>query len=137
MIILPEAEFELFVRTDFSNASAWEEICDQVNDNDYGIPPMVAFIDDIQFNELKPGNLPRFDVDQLKHTFIFIIDEESILNHEHPVLCIDLNKEYGRSFRVLPSEVAAIAANLNLANMDFAEFADHVDDDGIFRDFKI
>ena len=136
MIILPESEYELFIRTDFSNTSVWEEICTKVNDNELGIPPMVTFIDDKQFNELKPENLPRFNVDQLKHTFAFLIDKESILNHEHPILCVDLNDEYGKSFRVLPSEICSVAANLGLANMDFFEFSDNVDNDGIFRGFK-
>ena len=136
MVILPESKYELFIRTDFSNTSVWEEICNKVNDNELGIPPMVTFIDDQQFNELKLENLPKFNVDQLQHTFAFLIDKESIYNDEHPILCVDLYEDYGKSFRVLPSEIYSVAANLGLANMDFFEFSHNVDTDGIFRGFK-
>jgi len=35
----------------------------------------------------------------------------------------------------LPAQIMGIENNLLLANMDFVEFADHVDKDGIFRGF--
>jgi hypothetical protein len=54
---------------------------------------------------------------------------------EHPVLVVDLYSEPGRSFRVVPSEMWGVENNLSLANMDFEEFADAVDRDGVFRGF--
>ena len=39
-------------------------------------------------------------------------------------------------FRVIVSELWAIENNLNLANMDWEEFAEAVGDDGIFRGFS-
>jgi hypothetical protein len=50
---------------------------------------------------------------------------------------MDLHREPGRTFRVIPSEVWGIENNLWLANMEFAEFADSVDPDGIFRGFAM
>ncbi len=47
----------------------------------------------------------------------------------------ELNGEVGRTFRAIPEEVEAIVANLSIANMDFREFADNVDPDGVFRGF--
>ena len=41
----------------------------------------------------------------------------------------------GDPFRAIPEEVEPVVANLSLANMDFADFADSVDDDGVFRGF--
>ena len=43
--------------------------------------------------------------------------------------------EPGRTFRVIPSEMWSVENNLSIANMDFAEFADAVDEDGVFRGF--
>ena len=43
--------------------------------------------------------------------------------------------EPGRAFRAIPSEVEPIVANLAIANMDFSEFADYADEDGVFRGF--
>lgn len=54
---------------------------------------------------------------------------------EHTLACVDLWRERGQSFRVTPAEVAAAQNNLEIANMDFYEFADHVDRDGVFRGF--
>jgi hypothetical protein len=49
---------------------------------------------------------------------------------------MDLYDERGRTFRTIPSEVCAIQNNLSIYNLDFADFADAVDNDGIFRGFK-
>ena len=49
----------------------------------------------------------------------------------------ELSDSYlGRSFRCVAGEVASIAANLAIANMDFSDFADSVEDDGVFRGFE-
>jgi hypothetical protein len=55
---------------------------------------------------------------------------------EHPVLIVDLFERSGREFRAIPSTVQSIENNLSLANMDFEEFAEAVDDDRIFRGFS-
>ncbi|HLF89873.1 MAG TPA: hypothetical protein VI451_13065 [Anaerolineales bacterium] len=44
-------------------------------------------------------------------------------------------EEYGREFRAIPSQIQGIENNLSIANMDFEEFADSVDEDGVFRGF--
>jgi len=57
---------------------------------------------------------------------------------DQTVLFVDFNERMGRmgrTFRSIPSEVEPIVANLSLANMDFAEFADNTDPDGTFRGF--
>jgi hypothetical protein len=41
----------------------------------------------------------------------------------------------GRTFRVIPSEAWGVENNLSISNMGFAEFADAVDDRGVFRGF--
>jgi len=47
----------------------------------------------------------------------------------------DFNTFPGRTFRCVVDEVASIEANLSIANMDFHEFADSVEADGVFRGF--
>ena len=41
----------------------------------------------------------------------------------------------GRSFRCAVAEIASIEANLSIANMDFRDFADAVEGEGVFRGF--
>ena len=51
------------------------------------------------------------------------------------VVYVDLYDDPGRSFRCAASEIAFIESNLSIANMDFEEFADSVDGDGVYRGF--
>jgi hypothetical protein len=69
---------------------------------------------------------------------MFIVDRIAITHPEHPllglfslvILVVDFNVEPGRTFRVLPSDMWGVENNLSLSNMDFAEFADCVDQNG-------
>jgi hypothetical protein len=67
--------------------------------------------------------------------YVFVVDPTTLTHPEHPVLVVDLSSEPGRTFRVIPSEIWGVENNLSLANMDFEEFADAADSDGIFRGF--
>jgi hypothetical protein len=71
----------------------------------------------------------------VNHTFIFIVDRIALTPPDHPILVVDLHTEPGRTFRVIPSEMGGVENNLSLANMDFEEFAESVDEEGIFRGF--
>ena len=65
-----------------------------------------------------------------------VADEVTFGAPEHPVLLVDLNEDdHVPSFRALPREIAAIEANLSIANMDFADFANSAGEDGVFRGF--
>jgi hypothetical protein len=48
---------------------------------------------------------------------------------------VDLYTEPECEFRAIPSQIQGIENNLSIANMDFAEFTDSVDEDGVFRGF--
>jgi hypothetical protein len=54
---------------------------------------------------------------------------------DQTVLFVDFNElhgQAGRMLRSIPSEVEPILADPSVANMDFAEFADNANPDGIF-----
>ncbi|HEU4811705.1 MAG TPA: hypothetical protein VFT00_06170, partial [Nocardioides sp.] len=42
----------------------------------------------------------------------------------------------GRTFRAVVPEISSIEANLSISNMNFHEFADGADPDGVFRGFE-
>jgi hypothetical protein len=69
--------------------------------------------------------------------FILIVDRVALSRPEFPILVVSVSREeqYGRTFRAVASETPTIEANLSEANMDFHEFADNVDRDGVFRGF--
>ena len=50
-------------------------------------------------------------------------------------MVVDLCEESGPSFRVTPAEAWGVENNLRLGNMEFLDFAECVDEDGIFRGF--
>jgi hypothetical protein len=74
--------------------------------------------------------------DASDRSFVFIVDQAAVSHPDHPILVVDLSTEPGRSFRVIPTEVWSVENNLSIANMDFDEFADQVDQDGVFRGFR-
>ena len=157
---LPETEDTPFIRTDFTDDSAWKKVCAAAGEMDSDVRQALEFSDACNRAAGQPTGRP---IDELKtplhiidkheyenatseqivelispesnHTFLFIVDKTCIEHPEHPLLVVDLYFERGRSFRAVPSQVNGIQANLSLANMDWEDFADHVDDDGVFRGF--
>lgn len=65
---------------------------------------------------------------------LFIADEAAQFLPEHPVLVVDL-ADSRPPFGCIPAALWSVENNLNIANMDWEEFADHVSADGVFRGF--
>lgn len=67
---------------------------------------------------------------------MFVADAVTFSSPEHPLVVIDLSEEEPTHwFRALPRQVQAIENNLSIANMDFWDFSEAADPDGIFRGF--
>ncbi|MBM0256317.1 hypothetical protein JNW89_05060 [Micromonospora sp. 4G55] len=73
--------------------------------------------------------------DDDKLTYLFLADAATMSDEGHPLLAVDLFDEPGRTYRVPPRWYANISANLTIANMDFAEFADAADASGTYQGF--
>lgn len=134
---IPETEYALVLRTDFSDQRAWERICAMIGEpvGDFHFLACVEFLDDMQYADITKEQLLELIAKNYSHSFIIVIDQVAISNPEHPLLIVDLYERSGREFRAVPSEIQGIENNLSIANMDFDEFADSVDADGIFRGF--
>lgn len=134
---LPNTKDVLVLRTDFTSDSKWENICDLISKSgkDLGFKPYVEYLSKKKFEGLKKERLLKRN-DNYIHLFIFIVDSITINHKEHPILCVDLYDKPGDSFRVIPSEMWAVENNLSISNMDFEEFLDATDKDGIHRGFK-
>jgi hypothetical protein len=70
-----------------------------------------------------------------QYAIFFVADTTTMEHRDRPILCINLFASQ-QQFRVIPSELLAVENNLSLANMDYEEFADAVDAEGIFRGFS-
>jgi hypothetical protein len=134
---LPQSQAALVIRTDLSDHEAWEAIGAAILQlTEEGFGAQVEFVDDAAYRGLTKEQLLNLvpEGDQ-RPFFLMIVDDVTVRSPKHPVLVVDLWHESGREFRAVPAAVQSIENNLSIANMDFAEFADAVDKDGIFRGF--
>ena len=134
---IPKTENALVVRTDFSNQAAWEKICGTIRKpvGIFRFRANVEFLDNQEYAGLTKDQFLECVPKNYNHPFIIIVDQFAISHPDHPLLIVDLYERSGREFRAIPSEIQGIENNLSIANMDFEEFAESVDADGIFRGF--
>lgn len=132
---LPATEDSLVLRTDFSDAAAWQTIRRAMLklEPPYGFRAYIHIIDDEAYDGLTVAQIVSLARDH--HEYLFVVDATALSHAEQPILCVDTAAESGRSFRVIPTALPGVENNLSLANMDVADFADAADDDGIFRHF--
>ena len=134
---IPDTNDSLVIRTDYSDDAAWEALCAAIRapSPGDGFQANVAFVTDPELDGADVERVMDLLPSDLGRSFVFVVDATAIGDPEHPVLVLDLGDEPGRTFRVIPSEAWGIENNLSLANMDFHEFAESVDADGVFRGF--
>jgi len=132
---IPKTENSLALRTDFSDDRAWETVCAAIDEPVGEFKAYVDFVSDPEYAGLEAEELPAMPSDDPHRRFAFIVDHMALSHPEHPILVVDLKDEPGRAFRVIVSEMWGVENNLSIGNMDFEEFADAVDRDGIFRGF--
>jgi len=65
---------------------------------------------------------------------LFVADIEA-MREPSPVRVVDLSPEGSLPFRCAATQLWSVDSNLNLANMDWEEFATAVDAVGVFRGF--
>ncbi|MEU7897127.1 hypothetical protein AB0B45_30210 [Nonomuraea sp. NPDC049152] len=140
MDVLPEAQAMLVLRTDFSRQDAWEAVRAAIGVSGTGgfveeYMDEVRVLEDAAYQDLAPQDILALVPDGYENSILVVVDETTTASAELPLLVIDLVEEHGRTMRVIPAELPSIQANLSIANMDFSEFADNVDDDGVFRGF--
>ncbi len=133
---LPKSDNSLLLRTDFSDDAAWTALCVALQvPSEEGFQARVDYISDPANDGLTAKQLVALAPKGGDHTFAFIADRITFTNPERPILVVDLYDEPGRTFRVIPREMWGVENNLSIANMDYYEFADNVDPDGVFRGF--
>jgi hypothetical protein len=131
---LPNTENAPVLRTDYSDQAAWDAIRDEVLKPVDGFYANVDFIDDAEFKDLGKDAVMKLVPGTMRHSFIVVADKMA-MQGEHLLLVVDLLREQGREFRAEPSQIQGIENNLSISNMDFAEFAENCDPEGVFRGF--
>ena|SRR5690348_12991094 len=131
---LPASSQALVVRTDFSDDATWRAVCATIREPVDDFVAYVDFVDDRAFDGVSVEQLLELGR-ATQGSFIIAADAQTMRGAERSLLVLDLRAEPGRTFRAVPAAVQSIENNLSIANMDFHEFADSVDADGVFRDF--
>lgn len=138
MKMLPAYDQVLCIRTDFSDEQKWAQVIAEIRSSGpSGAEPAcdpLSIVNDPEFQGAAPAEIASHVLEGAASCLI-VVDPETIQHEEHPVLIFDRFDDVGRTFRAIPSEVLSIAVNLWLANMDFSDFADNTDEDGVFRGF--
>ncbi|MEU7864904.1 hypothetical protein [Nonomuraea sp. NPDC049141] len=117
----------LVLRTDFSDDSKWlalQALLDGLSeyaDATYVSDPAYA---DVTVQALIEADASAAEDEQV--TYLFLADATAIADEEHLLLAVDLFDEPGRTFRVTPVWYREVSANLSIANMDFADYAEGV-----------
>ena len=136
---LPKTTNPVVIRTDFENQQAWETICElvraPVHEGHETFYAYVEFLENSDYRNFSKDELLAIVPGDYGHSFLFVADSAAVLSPEFAILAVDLVESRGRSFRAIPSKIQSIENNLSLANMDFEEFAESADKDGIFRGF--
>jgi hypothetical protein len=144
------------IRTEFSDNEKWSAIRQLVGapQNEFGqkFYANVKYVSDEKYAGMEPETLVHSLPDDYTGFVCFIVDETTFEREQNPLLVVGFSpnsvdpKDYERTpkqtpsadiktFRAIPSTIQSIENNLSIANMDFEEFADSVDDDGVFRGF--
>lgn len=125
------------IRTDFTDDATWKKIQrDVAATYNMGFSANVRFIDDRQYNGLTGQELLQKMPALNEYGCIFIADHIAMAAAEHHLLVLDPSNPNGKTFRVILSEAWGVENNLSIANMDYIEFANSADPDGVFRGFK-
>lgn len=139
MKMLPKTDNTSVIRTEFDNQHTWETICKliraPVHEGSDDFYANVDFVEDSEFRNLTREQLLARVPSDYGHSFLLVVDMTATQHPDYPILVMDLGHERGRTFRAIPSQIQGIENNLSIANMDFFEFADNVNEDGVFRGF--
>ena len=135
---IPQTENALVLRTDFSDQAAWTAICETILKpvGIFRFRANVEFLDDAAYAGISMDQLLTLASPNYNHSFIILVDQTAISQPDHPLRVVDLYEGSGKEFRAVPSQIQGIENNLSIANMDFEEFSDSVDEDGVFRGFR-
>jgi hypothetical protein len=132
---LPPDDCSLVIRTDFSDEAAWQRVASaiQAHHAENQLSADVELISDQSCAGLTPSEVCELvpGVPDLR-LFLFIVDSQTIIHPEHPILVVD-TEDTDMSFRVVPSAAWEVEPNLRLANMGFDDFQMGLGADGIYR----
>lgn len=138
---LPSSEAPLLVRTSFGDDAAWASLVARVGaPSQDGFLANVEVVDDQGYRDLPAERLRSLLPHGEYVTFFFVADDAALTDPECPLLLVPvpqaqspfLDEPPREQFRVAVESLWAVENNLSLANLDWADFADHTEH-GVYR----
>jgi hypothetical protein len=132
----PASDNSLLVRTSFEDGDAWNRLANAVaTETADGFRAYVETIDDPAWS----GS----EVDAIRDAIRFagsnaavgFIADDTALADDFPILVVHLDDADREPFRCIAAELWSVDNSLNIANMDWEDFAGALDVDGVFRGF--
>ncbi|WP_239148935.1 hypothetical protein [Streptomyces sp. SID12501] len=154
--IVGRDEFDaLVVRTDYADEAAWQAVAAELAQawgDDGEFEAYVHLVDDPAWAGLRPDEVLNQVRRDENLSVVFVADRVTMHSPHRALLALDIAEHedldplyYGviidspppREFRTVPAGVHDVHANLSIANMDFAEFAEaaSADPDRTYRSF--
>ena len=126
----------LVVRTDFSDNGKWESIKATIlTPIEPGYTAHVEFMEIKNSGDRNASEIARNISPFYQPSFIFVADKKTFESGETTLLIASLSADSQAEFRLLPSLVAEVEANLSIANVSFEEFAETLDKNVIYRGY--
>jgi hypothetical protein len=138
--LLPDLGVALLVRTDFADEASWQRLCaEAAAPSEHGCIANFAPVSDPSFDGADWA-MVKVSVPRNHHgsRIVLIADAVTLGSSDHAVLIVDLLDFEGERlepFRCIPSELWGVENNLNIANLDWEDFAGSADEERVFRGF--
>ena len=130
---LPETEWTLLIRTDFSYQAAWQALRAAITTpkEEEDFLANVDIVDDPAYRDLTSEQITSLTADE----FLIVADKVALTALGMPLLVLLKSEDESGELRVIAEELWSIENNISIGNMDWSEFVDSADEDGVFRGF--
>lgn len=139
---LPLTDDTTLIRTDFSDNAAWQALHTAiVTPNEDGFLANVHIVDDPAYRDVTTEQL--VSLAPAGADLMIVADRTALTSPEMPLLAVlrneadsdDQAEQDHEELRVVAKELWSIENNISIGNMDWEEFVDASDGDGVFRGF--
>ncbi|MFI1488707.1 DUF6924 domain-containing protein [Streptomyces sp. NPDC020747] len=124
---LPKTDFSPFLRADFTDDEAWQELLDETGDD------WVTVVTEPSHQDLSVHELMALVPEGSRYPVLVIADRVTFSSTERSLLLIDVLEEPGRTFRVLPDAFLSVIGNLAIDNVTFGDYLNTLDASGVHR----
>ncbi|MET7685612.1 hypothetical protein [Streptomyces sp. NPDC005423] len=122
------------VRTCFSDEQSWQALLTEVaTPTEEDFLANLDIVDDLAYRGLSAQRMASLTPSGTK--LVVLADDTALAAPEKPLLVIRTGTGRHDELRVIAAELWSIENNITWANMDWADFTDAADEDGVFRGF--